>query len=102
MMNAPIMTQRKRQIIMEEAMRAGIDWREIKGYRRTAPVVNARHRAMRRMRVELGMSFAAIGQYMGRDHSTVCSAMRKFQGDIQWVAAPSGKWSIGLPAGLAQ
>jgi len=40
----------------------------------------ARREAMYRMRVELGMSYPAIGRRMLRDHCTVVYNVRRYQG----------------------
>lgn len=50
----------------------------ILGRRRTAPIVAARHKAMRRVRAFIPRpSFPMIGRWFDRDHSTVVQACQR-------------------------
>jgi hypothetical protein len=55
----------------------------IKGERRTRRIVEARHAVMYIAVHQLGMDYSRVGRYLGRDHTTVMSAVRKFP---RWIA----------------
>lgn len=89
------MLGRKRQIVMQEALRTGVPFHEITGNTRKPEAVSARWECMRRMRVELGMSTTAIGKHFGRDHSSVIHALRKMAAQPRYATAPRG-WRFAI------
>ena len=66
-------------VILEEvARRQKVAIREIMSYAKTVRIVDARHEAMYLMHLA-GRSTVQIGKFMGRDHSSVVSALRKYK-----------------------
>lgn len=68
-----------REIIKEEAARAGLKVDDILGPSRAPPIVAARSYAMWRARKEIGWSFPEIGRVFHRDHTTVMYAVNKIE-----------------------
>ena len=58
-------------ILMEIASKHGVTLTEMCSERRNRAPVLARHEAMYRLRAETRMSLLAIGERLGRDHSSV-------------------------------
>ena len=58
-------------IVAEVGNKHGVTLAEMCGERRGRPLVMARHEAMYRLKVETRMSLPAIGERLGRDHSSV-------------------------------
>ena len=65
------------QIWREEAEAAGITLEAIKGKRRTARLVTARHEAWRRMVDERGMTLSGIGRLTGHNHTSVMHGVER-------------------------
>ena len=55
----------------------GVTDHAVRSQRRTADVVAARHLAIYLIRQRIAWSFPEIGEYIGRDHSSVMHAHRK-------------------------
>lgn len=58
-------------ITASEAEKCGVSTKDVMGKSKLKGVVIARHNAMARMRNELPLSYAEIGYFFRRDHSTV-------------------------------
>lgn len=56
---------------------------DLKSENRKVVIVSARRKAMFRLRSELNYSFSEIGRIFGKDHSTVMSAINKYQASIK-------------------
>mgnify|MGYP001600745615 CR=1 FL=1 len=91
-----LMTQRKRKILNEECLAHGVAFHEVMGRSRKQPIAKARQSAMRRLRMELGLSLMSIGQYMNRDHTTVLHALRQPAPETRSVRTYRG-WNLWLP-----
>lgn len=70
------MTPRVRRYVRLSAAVYGTTAKKVRGDCRDALNVRARHAVMRRLH-EDGFSFAQIGRWMNRDHTTVLHAVRK-------------------------
>jgi chromosomal replication initiation ATPase DnaA len=67
-------------IVAEEAMKAGIGSSDIFGRGRSAPVVRARHGAIKRVHEALpGKSYPALGRIFGRNHATIMYAVGAYR-----------------------
>lgn len=66
-----------RQIIEEEAWNAGVRVADVLGRRRLMEYVRPRHKAMLRIRRELGYSYPRIGRLFNRHHVSVLTCIRK-------------------------
>ena len=67
-------------IINEVAQEYGLTPNDIKSHRQHAYVVEARFKVVWRLRNETPMSLSHIGRVVGgRDHTTILSALRRYQ-----------------------
>lgn len=67
-------------IVGEEALKAGVRAADIFSPRRLAPIVRARHEAMKRVREALpGKSYPELGRIFGRNHATVMYAVGAYR-----------------------
>jgi hypothetical protein len=62
---------RPQRILDEECEAASINLNQLRSDLRLAHIVEARRRAARRLRGELGLSYPHIGQLLDRDHTTI-------------------------------
>lgn len=77
-----------RSVVRQIAEKTNVESRMIMGRSRVAHVVQARHRVMAALR-EMGYSASAIGEAMGRDHTTVMYALGMLRREpINRVVAP--------------
>ena len=65
------------EITKVEAEKVGVTLRLVIRGGRTKAVALARQRAMKRVYDELPLSYAEVGEFFGRDHSTVIFACSK-------------------------
>ncbi len=72
---AVVTTPRVNRYVYEEAQRVGVAPAAILGRDRTATVCLARWRVMKRLRADM-FSMTQIGEWFGRDHSTVSHGLR--------------------------
>lgn len=75
----PPMPLRARQILEEEATRAGLEMATLLTPIRIKDVARARMRAAARMHLEAGYAMARIGRMMGNDHTTVINSVRRWK-----------------------
>lgn len=68
-----------RQIVIEVLEKHNQTWQTVYGATRFKPVVDCRHELFYRLHSELGWSFAAIGRFTNKDHTTVLHAMKKYE-----------------------
>ena len=66
-------------ILTEIAKKHGVTLTELRGNQRSRQQVLARHEAMYRLRAETPMSLLAIGERLGRDHSSVIYGIAQHQ-----------------------
>ncbi|KKB81031.1 hypothetical protein VW35_02360 [Devosia soli] len=67
-----------RFLVEYAALAGGVDASDILGSNRTREVVDARHHALVLTYQHTQASLPAIGRLFGKDHSTVCYAMNKY------------------------
>ena len=72
-----------RSIAAEVCEARKVPLKEVFSPSRYAPTVAARHEIMWRLRRETKLSFYQIGDYLGRDHSTVLLSVRKWEGMVR-------------------
>lgn len=82
------------KIIQECAIEHGVSVSAIRGRWRKGHIVAARHCAAVRLRYELDLTLKAVGLLLGRrDHSTIVSALQKFETH----PCCSAGYQLGLP-----
>lgn len=67
---------RAKEIMREEAERAGITLEELLGPRRQKHIWAARKTAIRRSTAETGLSSTRLGRLFRRDHTSILNALR--------------------------
>lgn len=68
------------EIVRQEAALAGLEAEDLTGPSRQSEVTQARWRAVRRARDELGVSVASIARVLCKDRATVAHALRRTAG----------------------
>lgn len=72
----PIIRKRAAEIIKEVAIEYGVTAADIKGTRRNAYIVEARHKCCFRIRYETSLTFPNIARALGgRDHTTILAGV---------------------------
>lgn len=81
-----------RQEIMQRVraicIRRDVCVKDVMGRSRFREHLQARDEVCHMLRFEYGLSFPAIGKFVGKDHSTVWFAIRRYQHRVEGVPLP--------------
>lgn len=93
---------RARVIVAEVSEKHGVNPRSLMAGFRYCGIVKARTEVVYRLRTEIGWSFTRIGMFLGRDHTSIIYAYRKYMWKFHGSPAPKRWRSSRVTRGLSK